>query len=77
MHVLYLPFFPYQSRGDLVLGQLWRVPISPLVRVAASARTAHMYVIGMSAKGQSSETMYTTNRRKLADPLLPHPKDLC
>jgi hypothetical protein len=37
----------------LVLGRLWRFPISPLVRVTASARTAHLYVIGMSGKGKS------------------------
>ena len=39
--------------GDLVLGQLWRLPISPRFRVSASARTAHLCVIGLSGKGKS------------------------
>jgi len=51
--VLYPPFLPHQNHGDLVLGRLWRFPISPLVRVTASAHTAHLYVIGMSGKGKS------------------------
>ena len=50
---LNLPFLPHQNRADLVMGRLWRFPISPLVRVTASARTAHLYVIGMSGKGKS------------------------
>jgi hypothetical protein len=50
--MLHLPFLPHQHHGDLVLGSLWRFPISPLVRVIASARTAHLYVIGMSGKGK-------------------------
>jgi hypothetical protein len=48
-----LPFSSHQNSGDLVLGRLGRFPISPLVRVSASARTAHLYVIGMSGKGKS------------------------
>jgi len=51
--MLHLPFLPHQNSNDLVLGRLWRFPISPLFRVTASARTAHMYVIGMSGKGKS------------------------
>jgi hypothetical protein len=51
--MLHLPFPLRQSSDDLVLGSLWKLPISPLVRVTASARTAHMYVIGMSGKGKS------------------------
>jgi hypothetical protein len=51
--MLHLPFLHHQSSDDLVLGRLWRFPISPLVRVIASARTAHLYVIGMSGKGKS------------------------
>jgi hypothetical protein len=51
--VPYLPFLPHQNRSDLVLGRLWRFPISPLVRVTASARTAHLYGIGISGKGKS------------------------
>ncbi len=51
--MLHLPFLHHQNRGDLVLGRLWRFPISPLFRVAASARAAHLYVIGMSGKGKS------------------------
>jgi len=51
--MLHLPFSRHQNNGDLVLGRLWKFPISPLVRVAASARTAHLYVIGMSGKGKS------------------------
>ena len=38
---------------DLVLGRKSKFPLSPLVRVPASARAAHMYVIGMSGKGKS------------------------
>ena len=56
--MLHLPFFPHQNSGDLVLGRLWRFPISPLVRVPASARTAHLYVIGMSGKGKSKLLEY-------------------
>jgi len=51
--MLHLPFLHHQNRGDLVLGRLWRFPISPLFRVTASAHTAHLYVIGMSGKGKS------------------------
>jgi hypothetical protein len=51
--MVHLPFFQHQSNGDLTLGQLWNFPISPLFRVPASARTAHLYVIGMSGKGKS------------------------
>jgi hypothetical protein len=49
----HLPFLPHHNRDGLVLGRLGRFPISPLFRVTASARTAHMYVIGMSGKGKS------------------------
>jgi hypothetical protein len=51
--MLHLPFLPHHNRDGLVLGRLWRFPISPLFRVTASARTAHMYVIGMSGKSKS------------------------
>jgi hypothetical protein len=51
--MLHLPFLPHQNPSDLVLGCLWRFPISPLFRVTASARAAHLYVIGMSGKGKS------------------------
>lgn len=47
-----LPFAAHRNSNDLVLGHLWRFPISPLVRVSVSARTAHTYVIGMSGKGK-------------------------
>jgi hypothetical protein len=43
---------PNQNRSDLVLGRLWRFPISPLFSVTASASTAHLYIIGMSGKGK-------------------------
>jgi hypothetical protein len=56
--MLHLPFLHHQNRGDLVLGRLWRFPISPLLRVTASARTAHLYVIGMSGKGKSKLLEY-------------------
>jgi hypothetical protein len=56
--MLHLPFLPHQNRADLVLGRLWRFPISPLFRVTASARTAHLYVIGMSGKGKSKLLEY-------------------
>jgi hypothetical protein len=51
--MLHLPFLHHQNPGDLVLGRLGRLPISPVFRVTASARTAHMYVIGISGKGKS------------------------
>ena len=51
--MLHLPFLPHHNRDGLVLGRLGRFPISPLFRVTASARTAHMYVIGMSGQGKS------------------------
>ena len=51
--MLHFPFLPQPKRGDLVLGSLWRFPVSPLFRVTESARTSHLYVIGMSGKGKS------------------------
>jgi hypothetical protein len=51
--MFHLPILSHQSPGDLVLGRLWRLTISPLVRVPVSSRAAHMYVIGMSGKGKS------------------------
>jgi len=51
--MLHLPFLRRQNSDDLALGRLRRFPISPLFRVTASARTAHLYVIGMSGKGKS------------------------
>ena len=51
--MLHLPFLSHQSPGGLILGSLRRFPVSSPVRVTASARAAHMYVIGMSGKGKS------------------------
>jgi len=51
--MLHLPFLNHQNPGDLALGHQRRFPISRLVRVTATARTAHLYVIGMSGKGKS------------------------
>jgi hypothetical protein len=51
--MLHLPLLPLRNSDDLVLGRLRRFPISPLFRVPASARTAHMYAIGLSGKGKS------------------------
>ena len=51
--MLHLPFLSHQKPGDLVLGRLGRFPISLRFRVTASARTAHLYVIGMSGTGKS------------------------
>jgi hypothetical protein len=51
--MLHLPFLNHQNPGDLVLGHQRKSLISRLVRVTATARTAHMYVIGMSGKGKS------------------------
>ena len=56
--MLRLPFLPHQNTSDLVLGRLWRFPISPLFRVTASARTAHLYVIGVSGKDKSKLLEY-------------------
>jgi hypothetical protein len=56
--MLHLPFLPHWNSDDLVLGHLRRFPISPLFRVAASARAAHMYVIGLSGKGKSKLLEY-------------------
>jgi hypothetical protein len=56
--MLHLPFSHHRNRGHLVLGRLWRFPISPLFRVNASARLAHLYVIGMSGKGKSKLLEY-------------------
>ena len=52
--MLHLPFSRHENNGDLVLGRLWKLPISPLVRVTASARTAHLYVIDMSGRTNPS-----------------------
>jgi hypothetical protein len=51
--MLHLPFRQNQNRGDLVLGRLGKYRFSPLYRVASSARTAHLYIIGLSGKGKS------------------------
>jgi hypothetical protein len=56
--MLHLPFLHHKDPGDLVLGRLRRLPISPVIRVTASARTAHLYVIGMSGKGKSKLLEY-------------------
>lgn len=56
--VLHPPFRTHRNHSHLVLGCLWRFPVSPLVRVTASARTAHMYAIGMSGKGKSKLLEY-------------------
>ena len=56
--MLHLPILQHKNSGDLVLGHLWRFPISPLFRVTSSARTAHLYVIGMSGKGKSKLLEY-------------------
>ena len=56
--MLHLPLLTRRTRSDLVLGCLWKFPVSPLVRVTASARTAHMYAIGMSGKGKSKLLEY-------------------
>ena len=68
----HLPFLRHQNSDDLVLGRLWRFPISPLVRVTASARTAHLYVIGMSGKGKSKllEWCFVSARIKASVPVL-------
>ena len=65
--MLYPPFLSRQDSGDLVLGRLWRFPISPLFRVTASARTAHLYVIGMSGKGKSKLLEYCLYQEKTQD----------
>lgn len=51
--MLHLPFQQNKNRGDLVLGRLGKYRVSPVFRVASSARTAHLYVIGLSGKGKS------------------------
>ena len=56
--MLHLPFLSHQSPGGLILGSLRRFLVSSPVRVAASARAAHMYVIGMSGKGKSKLLEY-------------------
>ena len=53
-----LPILPHRNPNDLILGRLWRFSVSPLVRVSASARTAYLYVIGMSGKGKSKLLEY-------------------
>ena len=56
--MLHLPFLSHQSPGGLILGALRRFPVSSPVRMTASARAAHMYVIGMSGKGKSKLLEY-------------------
>ena len=56
--MLHRPFLPHQNSGGLALGRLWNTPISPIIRVAAAARAALMYVIGMSGKGKSKLLEY-------------------
>jgi hypothetical protein len=43
--MLHLPFVLHQNRDKLVLGSLWRFPISPLFRVTASARTHRLIYV--------------------------------
>lgn len=50
--MLDLPFRQNHNRGDLVLGRPGKHRFSPLYRVASSARTSHLYVIGLSGKGK-------------------------
>jgi hypothetical protein len=51
--MLRLRSFRHRKSGDLVLGQHWKFPISPVFTVPLSARSAHLYVIGMSGKVKS------------------------
>ena len=48
-----LPCFSQWNSDDIVLGRHGKYHFSPLYRVASSARTAHLYVIGLSGKGKS------------------------
>jgi hypothetical protein len=63
--MLHLPFPHHQSNGDLVLGRLWRFPISPFVRVTASARTAYVYtndiVLSLRQDSQSEIFWFITS----------------
>jgi hypothetical protein len=54
----HLSLLRHQDRDHLVLGRLRRFPLSPLFRLTASARAAHLYVIGMSGKGKSKLLEY-------------------
>jgi len=47
------PAFQHPKHDHLILGHRKRPPIPLRVRIPASARAAHMYVIGMSGKGKS------------------------
>jgi hypothetical protein len=51
--MLRLPFRQNHNPGDLVLGRLGKYRFSPRFRVSASARTAHLHVIGVSGTGKS------------------------
>jgi hypothetical protein len=49
----HLPFLRLRSSGDLVLGRTGPLPFFPAYRVPERARSAHMYVIGITGKGKS------------------------
>ncbi|MGB6681125.1 MAG: TraM recognition domain-containing protein, partial [Candidatus Bathyarchaeia archaeon] len=56
--MLRLPFMRKQKSGGLELGRVGKFSFSPLFRVTASARTSHLYVIGLSGKGKSKLLEY-------------------
>ncbi len=56
--MLHLPFLQNRSSDRLVLGRLGQSCFSPLCRVSASTRAAHVYVIGVSGKGKSKLLEY-------------------
>ena len=66
--MLHSPFLPPQDRDDLVLGRLWPIPVSPLVRVPTSARAAHLYVIGQSGKGKENPSCWSTASIRILPP---------
>lgn len=54
----FLPFLKPRHSDDLVLGQTGPFPFSPKYSVPGRARSAHMYVIGITGKGKSKLLEY-------------------
>lgn len=60
--MLDLSFLRKRQSGDLVLGRQGKYILSPPFQVSASARTAHLYVIGMRGKGKSKLLEWCLNQ---------------
>src|SRR5262245_10222033 len=63
--MLSLPLLRHSGQQNLVLGKLWRAPVSPTYKVPYSALRAHMHVIGRSGRGKSKALENIVNQHIL------------